>query len=477
MRRLILLSLSLLAVISLEAKVVLPQVFADNMVLQRESDVAIWGKAEPDSKVVICPSWTKSKIVVKSDNHGDWRARLITPQAGGPYEISFSDGEKITIKNILIGEVWICMGQSNMAMRMKGSTGQPVDGSADMILKAKPTTPIRSCNLKGRTSIKPEYDCPATWYVNDPEGVAEASAVAYFFAKYLYDVLEIPIGIIHASWGGTPIEAWMSEDVLNKEFSGELNMTPYEKRELPKKNPQFVPAALYNGMLHTLIPFTCKGFIWYQGCANRNRWEQYKRLQPAFVKMLRDDWGNDKMPFYFTQIAPYQYSDPHGREAAFMMWAQAQTLDVIPYSGMAATHDLGEISCIHPASKQQVGERLAYLALENDYGVSGIDSRTPTPKSFEFQEGAAVVKFNVGPLGVSPINKELEGCFELAGEDKVFYPAKAKIEKDRRSVKIFCTEVTHPVAVRYGMRNWSEPRLFNVNGIPVSPFRSDNWQE
>lgn len=477
MRRSVLFILSLLSVITLEAKVVLPHVFADNMVLQRESDVALWGKAKPNSKVLIQPSWTEAKTVVKSDAQGAWFTRVATPQAGGPYEISFNDGEKIKLTNILVGEVWICSGQSNMAMRMKGSIGQPINGSADIILKAKSATPIRSCNLKGRTSIEPEDDCPATWYVNDPKGVAEASAVAYFFAKYLHDVLQVPIGIIHASWGGTPIEAWMSADVLNKEFSAEMNMTPYEKGELPAKNPQFVPATLYNGMLHTLIPFTAKGFIWYQGCANRNRWEQYKRLQPAFVKMLREDWGNDKMPFYFTQIAPYQYNDPQRREAAFMMWAQAQTLDSIPYSGMAATHDLGEFACIHPASKQQVGERLAYLALENDYGVSGIDSSTPTPRSFEFQEGAAIVKFNVGPLGICSINMELEGCFELAGDDKVFYPAKAKIEKDRKSVKIFCPEVSKPMAVRYGMRNWSEPRLFNVSGIPVSPFRSDNWNE
>ena len=446
------------------------------MVLQQSSDVALWGSAKPDSKVEITVSWAKGKTVVHSDADGRWIARVFTPSAGGPYEMTFSDGEELTVRNVLIGEVWICMGQSNMEMRMRGLSGQPVAGAVDLIFSARPSTLIRSCNIKRQVSLKPEEVCEAIWSENTPSGVADASAVAYFFAKYLYEALGIPVGIINASWGGTPIESWMSREILEAEFATELQMQHYAAGKLPAKGPQFAAGALYNGMLHSLIPFTAKGFIWYQGCANRGKWEQYKRLQPAFVRMLREKWGNKRMPFYFTQIAPYQYNDPQRREAGYMMWAQAQTLEMIPHSGMAATHDVGELACIHPSRKKEVGERLAYLALENDYGIDEIDASTPMPKQFEFHDGAAFVKFDAGRLGLTPINMEIDGPFEVAGEDKVFYPAKAMIEKDRRSIKVYSHFVSNPVAVRYGMRNWSEASLFNCYGIPVTPFRSDDWR-
>ena len=459
------------------AKVDLPPIFADNMVLQQQTDAAVWGKAKPNAKVVITTTWSKAKTVVTAGNDGKWFTRVATPVAGGPYEITFNDGEKLTLKNVLIGEVWICSGQSNMYQKMKGYIGQPTNGSVDLILDAKPFTPIRSCNVKQVPSIKPEARCECTWYVNDPVGVSEASAVAYFFAKRIYDALGVPVGVINASWGGTPIRSWMSREVLEAEFASEIDLSHYQKGELSKKKPQSCGGALYNGMLYSLIPFTAKGFLWYQGCNDRNRPELYKRLQPAFVKMLRKDWQNDKMPFYFTQIAPYQYDDPMARNGAFMMWAQAQTLETIPYSGMATTHDAGELVCIHPANKKAVGDRLAYLALANDYGVKGIDAKAPMPKNIKFENGAAYVDFECGAMGISPINKELSGCFELAGEDKVFYPAVAMIQKDRRSIKVTSPQVTAPVAVRYGMRNWSEALLFNNFGIPASPFRSDDWEK
>lgn len=474
-RILSLLALSFSAAVIMQAKVVLPPVFADNMVLQQQTDAALWGKAEPNSKVTITTTWSKAKTVVNAGEDGKWFARVATPVAGGPYEITFSDGEKLTLKNVLIGEVWICSGQSNMFQQMKGYSGQPTAGSAELIVTANPATPIRSCNLNKERSFEAQDECPATWYEHTPEGVSEASAIAYFFAKKLYDALGVPVGVINASWGGTVIEAWMNPELLKEKFDGDLNLERMLSKKWPKSGQHNVPGVLYNGMLHSLIPYTAKGFLWYQGCANRNRYEQYKRLQPAFVQMLRDEWGNDKMPFYFAQIAPYRYQDPDSREAAFMMWAQAQTLDMIPYSGMATTLDAGEFACIHPANKKDVADRMAYLALTRDYGVKGIDAEAPMPKEFIFKDGAAVVPFRCGPLGVGPINLELKG-FELAGEDKVFYPATAMIQKDRKSVKVTSPQVPAPVAVRYCMKNWSEASLFNNFGIPASPFRSDDWE-
>ena len=465
----------LCAAVMMQAKVVLPPVFADNMVLQQQSDAAVWGKAAPGAKVVITTTWAKAKTVVKAGEDGKWFARVATPVAGGPYEITFNDGDKVTLKNVLIGEVWICSGQSNMFQPMKGYSAQPTAGGADLILDAKPSTPIRSCTVERTYALEPQDECKCTWYVNDQEGVAEASATAYFFAKRIYDVLGIPVGIIHASWGGTPIRSWMSREVLEAEFASEVSIKHLKDGKLPKGKPHYSAGVLYNGMLKSLIPFTAKGFLWYQGCADRNQYKLYKRLQTEFAKMLRKDWGNDKMPFYFTQIAPYKYDDPEGRSAGFMMWAQAQTLETIPYSGMATTHDAGEFHCIHPANKKAVGDRLAYLALANDYGVKCVEAKAPMPKEIKFSEGAAYVEFECSELGVSPINKELVGSFELAGEDKVFYPAVAILRNDRKSIKVTSPQVPAPVAVRYGMRNWSEALIFNNFGVPASPFRSDDW--
>lgn len=475
MKRKFTIFLLLLNSLAMMAKVELPPIFADNMVLQQQTDAALWGKAKPQSKVTVTTSWSKAKTVVTADSDGKWFARVTTPEAGGPYEITFNDGEKVTLKNVLIGEVWVCSGQSNMEMPMKGYKGQPVNGGTELILTAKPSTLIRICNLERVKALEPQDTCPAVWYEHTPEGVSESSATAYFFAKMLYDVLQIPVGVINASWGGTPIEAWMSPELLKKEFASELDLSHYDTGVWPERNPYKAPGALYNGMLHSLVKYTSKGFIWYQGCANRRKFEQYKRLQPAFVQMLRDEWDNQNMSFYFTQIAPYEYKDPQGRTAGYMMWAQAQTLDMIPHSGMAATHDCGELACIHPADKKTVGSRLAYLALAHDYGYDLIDADPPIYESFTVVEGGALVKFKVGPMGLSPINMELEG-FELAGEDGVFYPALGRVHGDKKHLLVRCPEVPNPVAVRYGMRNWSKATVFNCNGIPVSPFRSDDWE-
>ena len=454
----------------LTARVTLPPVFADDMVLQQQTDVALWGKAEAGRKVTIKPSWSKAKVVVSSDEHGRWSARLATPQAGGPYSITFDDGEKCTLNNVLIGEVWICSGQSNMEMPMKGYKGQPVKDAPLFILNADPSVPIRSCNLVKTKSFEPNEECAAKWYEHTPEGVAEASAVAYFYARRLYETLNVPIGVINVSWGGTPIEAWMNPQVLADEFAEEISLSHIETRRWPEKKPYQAAGVLYNGMLHSLKGFTAKGFIWYKGCSNWRDPQLYKRLQPAFVRMLRSEWENDSMPFYFVQLAQYRTILPEFK------WIQAQTLELIPYSGMATAHDVGEYSCIHPADKETVGDRLAFLALTKDYGFGHVDADTPVPVKFEFNEGHAVVTFKVGEMGLSPRAQDLDG-FELAGEDKVFYPAKARLlSGDGKSIKVYdCPQVSHPVAVRYGMSSWCTPTLYNCSGIPASPFRSDNW--
>lgn len=475
MRKVFLL-LALTCSVALRAEIKLPSIFGDNMVLQQNANAAFWGKAEPNTQITISTTWSKVKVDVFSDENGEWKAHVKTPEAGGPYEISITDGKKLTLKNVMIGEVWICMGQSNMDMTMRGFGGQPVEGSAEYIMQANPEIPIRSFRPKKQPALEPQWDCPAKWLEHNPYGVASTSAVSYFFARQLYECMHVPVGIINVSLGGSAIEAWMDKETIEREFPGEFSMEPYETGVLPK-SPRYTPGLLYNGMLHSVIPFTAKGFIWYQGCSNTKRYEQYKRLQPSFVRMLRDAWNNAEMPFYFTQIAPHMYKNPDDREAGFFMWAQAQTLADIPFSGMATTHDIGEKVCIHPAKKKPVGDRLAYLALSKNYGFNFISFDAPVPVGFDFKDGKAYVSFEVDKFGISPILKDIEGL-ELAGDDKVFYPAVGRVyHSDYKLLEVSSPHVSNPVAVRYGMRNWSVATMFNNYGVPVSPFRSDDWKE
>ncbi len=341
------------------AKVTLPSFFSDNMVLQQQCDAAVWGSTDRGRTVVISPSWTRKKYKAVPDADGKWRASIPTPEAGGPYTIKFSDGDKTTLHNVLIGEVWFCSGQSNMEMPVRGFHGQPVEGSADVILVARPSVPIRMCTIEKKYSLTPLDSCNGSWQEHTPQAVADCSAAAYFFALKLYEVLGIPVGLLITDWGGTPIEAWMDEPTLRRDFGGEFNFAHLDHGFLPDKYPNCSPCMLFNGQVAPLVPFTFKGMLWYQGESNRDRAEQYARLQPAYVQMMRELFRNPEAPFYFVQIAPYDYSMDPPTLCGYFFEAQESTLAKIPHSGMAATVDLGERKCIHPSRKREVGNRLA----------------------------------------------------------------------------------------------------------------------
>ena len=459
-----------IGVLTLQAKVVPAPVFADGMILQQQTEAAIWGTAKPNSKVVITTTWSKSKTVVNSDADGKWTARLSTPVAGGPYEITFNDGEKLTLKNVLIGEVWICSGQSNMEMPLKGFEAQPVADAADAIFSAKVSQPIRVCMLKKTVAYEVNDECQAKWLEHSPSQIGDASATAYFFAKRLQETLDIPVGVVVVAVGGSPIEAWMNEGVLRKGFEGEFDFAHLKNKKRTRGKAHHDPCVLYNGMLHSVAGYTAKGFVWYQGCANVADPNQYRRLQPAFVQMLRSEWQNENMPFYYTQLAPHKSNTPD------MMWIQALNTYEIPNSAMATTHDLGDYTCIHPANKKDLGDRLAYLALTRDYSLNVIDAEVPMPIKYEYGEGEVVVTFNVGRMGLSPRSRDLDG-FELAGEDGVYYPAKAVVlrggEHKAKAIKVYkCPQVAKPVSVRYAWSRWCPSTLFNCSEIPVTPFDS-----
>ena len=468
--------LALIGTLQLEAKVTLPSFFSDNMVLQRNTEAAIWGWTDTGGKVTITTTWTGVKFTATPDANGKWMTRITTPEAGGPYKIFISDGDKserCELQNVLIGEVWFCSGQSNMEMPVGGYSGQPAAGAADVILGARAKTPIRMCTITRKASLKPLQECEGSWSENVPEAVSNTSATAYYFAKKLQEMLDIPVGILISCWGGSTIETWINRATMESKFGKEFDLAFLDGDKLI--NNQFqTPCTLFNGQVAPLVPFTFKGMIWYQGEANRGRCEQYIRLQKEYVAMMRDIFQNPDAPFYFTQIAPYPYGNPDDWTSGYFCEAQLKSLDVIPHSGMAATVDIGEYGTIHPCKKQDVGNRLAYQALVKDYGFTGIDPDAPTFESAVFENGEAVITMKVDRRGLSPAGVNLEG-FEIAGEDKVFHPASAHVKNWNNVVIVSSPDVPEPVAVRYCFRNWGLGTMFNNYGIPAAPFRTDNW--
>lgn len=453
------------------AKVELPGIIGNDMVLQRNSETVLWGKAQPFSKVKVKASWLENAVSAKADADGKWSVKVKTTDAGGPYTIEFNDGDRLVLDNVMMGDVWFCSGQSNMEMPMKGFTSQPVEGSSADIVSAKPEVPVRICQVTKTAALVPQEECQAVWQTHTPENVANTSAVAYYFAKRIYDTVEIPVGIIVSCWGGTPIQAWMDKETVS--VFPDFDLSFIEKGELPEK-PKYSPATLFNAMVAPLTDFAVKGFLWYQGEANIDKAGIYTELQRKYVEMMRKYWHNDTLPFYFVQIAPYKYEGEDGVSAAFLRDAQTASLNVIPYSGMAVTMDVGDAGCIHPAKKKEVGDRLAYLALTNDYGIKGLDPYSPVFQSWKADGSKAVVKFKVGAMGLAPRGHFVDG-FELAGEDRVFYPAKARISRAEGGslVEVSCEQVTAPVAVRYGFRNVIKSTLSNCSGMPAAPFSSD----
>lgn len=465
-----------------KAEVKMPSVFCDNMVIQRDTKAALWGNAIPGGKVTVKASWTGDVLEAKADRKGRWKSSIQTPAAGGPYEISISDGtsEPVVLKNVFSGDVWFCSGQSNMDMPMMGYPCMPTAGATDKIIGAKASRPLRICKVQKKSSATELDDVSCTWQEHTPEAVAAISAVAYFFADAVQETLDIPVGIIVSAWGGSTIQTWLSQDVIESEFADDFKLSGMEAAvENPKQNHMF-PCLLYNGQVAGLVPYTFKGMLWYQGEANRSRPELYTRMQTAYAQMMRRTFNVPDAPFYFVQIAPYDY---HGKADDFVSGyfceAQQATLKTIPNSGMAVTVDLGEKGNIHPAAKQEVGRRLAYLALEHTYGFTAICSDPPVYKSVEFKDDFTVVTVDCGTRGVGPMGRDLGG-FEIAGKDKVFHPAVARCGLKgykNNQIVLTCPEVAEPVAVRYCFRNWAVGTVYNNYGIPLAPFRTDDWDD
>jgi len=455
------------------AEIKLPAIVSSNMVLQRNTTITIWGWADPNEEIAIIASWLKNPINIAADKAGDWKIEVQTTDSKEPQTIKIkSTDTDILLENILFGEVWLCSGQSNMEIPVSGYLGQPVFGAQQAIVNAGNEN-LRLFTVEHQASTQPQNELGKYkgWQSANPESVKEFSAVAYFFGMQLQDILDVPVGLIHTSWGGSLVEAWMSKEILSSIQEVDLNGV-----DLNRGNR--FPTVLFNSMINPLIPYTIKGAIWYQGEANASKPEQYKLLFPAMVKDWRTRWGISDFPFYYVQIAPYMYDRENRMDAknnaALMREAQMQCLDLIPNSGIAITLDIGEDFIIHPAKKKEVADRLLYNALNQTYGYKAVEFAGPSFDSMEVKDDGIYLNFQGAENGLYAPT-ELEG-FEIAGADKVFYPADASIVQ-RIQVFVKSDQVKNPVAVRYAWRSWVHGTLFNTWLLPASSFRTDHWDD
>jgi sialate O-acetylesterase len=460
---------------SVKAEIKLPAIVSSNMVLQRNATIKLWGWADSEEKLAIQTSWSEEAINIEADSEGNWSIELKTTNSKEPQTINIkSKISDIILTNILFGEVWFCSGQSNMEQPVKGYNGQPTFGSAMAI--AKSTNPkLRLFTVHKEGSKTPLLDVKSyiAWQEASPESVSEFSAVAYFFGQQLQEILDCPVGLIHSSYGASHVQAWISTEALssyqNISLEG-LDITKFTQR---------IPTTLFNAMVNPIIPYTIKGVLWYQGESNRMEPEYYKKLFPAMVEDWRTRWGIGDFPIYYVQIAPFGYNKDVNefqttKNSAFIREAQLACLDLIPNCGIAITMDIGDEYFIHPPKKKEVADRLLFNALNKTYGYKTIDGDSPIYDSLEVKDGGIILKFKNAELGLYCFEDLAD--FEIAGEDKVFYPASAKIV-NYKNVFVKSDKVLNPVAVRYAWNNWVMCTLYKANLLPVSSFRTDVWED
>lgn len=448
-----------------------PAFISDGMVLQQRSHDPIWGWASPGQEITVKGSWHGSEMIkTKTNSDGKWMVKVNTPEAGGPYKLIIKGKQKIIIHNVMIGEVWLCSGQSNMAMPVKGFRHAPILRSKQVINNAH-YPDIRLFTVKRHRSAKPLTNVQGAWASAMPKTVAKFSATAYFFGRYLYKKLKVPIGLINSSWGGTVAEAWTNESALRLlgYFDKKLNEVDRMGRlHISPKNKN-TPTVLYNGMIAPLIPFQIRGVIWYQGEANVGRAKQYSRLFPRLIKGWRKQWNEGKFPFYFVQIAPFPYGKRgrgNGTAGAVLRNAQSKAL-ALPNTGMVVTMDIGDTTIIHPPNKEAVGRRLSLWALSHLYEKNNLVYSGPLYENVRFHDGKAILSFSHVDGGLVAKGGELNG-FEIAGEDGKFVPAHAAIKGEH--VIVYSDKVNHPKVVRYGWNDTAQPYLFNKAGLPASTF-------
>jgi len=453
-------------------------IFSDNMVLQQKTQAPVWGWASPGSTISVVTSWNRQTYSATTDKQGKWQVPVSTPGAGGPYQLTISGGSdaNIALRNVWIGEVWLASGQSNMSMPLMGYYCQPVCGSTEAILNSGGKH-IHFINIPIMGAYKPQDGFPARWEEASPETVASCTAVGWFFADFLNKYLGVPVGIINASYGGSNVEAWMTPEAC-KQIQGMNVPALSDKTDSSVNN---VPTVLFNGMIHPEEGYAIKGVIWYQGESNIFNVPRYAPSVTAMVGAWRPRWGQGDFPFYYVQIAPYDYRlwnffTPQWPEiSAYLRESQTKCLSLIPNSAMAVLMDIGESQIIHPSHKKEVGDRLGLLALSKTYGRKGFEAESPRYERMEIQGNKVVLHFSGQFGGLTSYGNPLE-LFEMAGENRVFQKAEAYVDESNGTVVVTCKRVNEPKAVRYAFKDDVKGELFGTGGLPVSSFRTDDWE-
>ncbi len=450
----------LFVALSASGQLRLPAIFNDHMVIQRETTVPIWGWAYPDQEIVITTSWDTIRVKTKVRNTAQWRATIQTPVAGGPHTITIKAGGEVhTLTDVLSGEVWLCSGQSNMEWSMEVAA----EGKKDMGTVNDPE--IRLMHIPKSGASSPQVHGEGQWRVCDKNSVQYFSAVAYYFGKKLNRELNVPIGLINASWGGSNAELWTTPESIAKD--AELVAALKKQEERPWW--PYEAGSTYNAMINPITPLAIAGAIWYQGESNTAAPATYKKLMETLITDWRTAFKKD-FPFYYVQIAPYAGYGAY--PSGTLIREQQVKMLSIPKTGMVIISDhVDNVNDIHPVYKKPVGERLANLALADTYKKTGIAYLNPLYKSMQVEKNGIRVAFENTTSLIAKNGAVTE--FLIAGEDKKFYPAKAKIEGN--TVVVSAKEVKKPVAVRYAWGNGSIGNLFNKEGLPVSSFRTDDW--
>lgn len=438
----------------------LPAIFGNGMVLQQNAQLRIWGWGKPNEEVTVTGSWDGKAIKTKVNNQAQWQLTLTTPAAGGPYTLKVQGYNTIEFTDVLLGEVWLVSGQSNMEWTPR----MGIDNGKEEVEKAN-YPKVRFFSVAHRTADGPQLDLGGQWMAATPETTFDFSAVAYFFGKELHQTLDVPIGLINSSWGGTPAEVWIQPQAIAADPAlAEAAAKLQEVEWGPVR-----PGKAFNAMIAPLIPYQIAGVLWYQGESNTANPHTYSELLTTLIQNWREQWGHE-FPFYFAQIAPFKYGRP--MEGAILRDEQRKALSV-PKTGMVVTSDIGNIEDIHPRNKHDVGKRFADIALNRHYGKE--DRRVSGPLYREMKKEGKKIRllFDHAEGGLVSKGKELTH-FEIAGKDKQFVPAKAKIEGN--AIVVSTKQVKDPVAVRFAWSNTAEPNLFNKQGLPASAFRTDDWE-
>lgn len=454
-------TISFLFLISVtHADIRLPSIIGSHMVLQQNAKVKLWGWSAPSEKITIKVSWDTTTYTSTGNRGARWVTEINTPAAGGPHTIRIKGGNEILLEDVMVGEVWLCGGQSNMEWSGNQNLPQSLEEAP-----AANNPMIRFFYVPKSTAPYPQDQIDgARWVVCNPKDMKSFSAIGYFFGKELHAKKGFPVGLINSNWGGTPAEVWTPGEII----VNDPDLHAAAEKLSPSPWWPYYRGDAYNSMIYPLTPYSISGVIWYQGESNVGTHYAYRRLFSSMIEGWRKAWGKS-FPFYFVQIAPYTYGDTH-INGAFLREAQTQSL-ALPGTGMVVVSDLVDnVKDIHPKLKKEVASRLANYALGELYGISGLHYKSPIYASHTVEKDKIRISFDHVPTtlvskGGAPTD------FFIAGADGAFVPATAKIEG--KTVVVSSKTIKEPVHVRFGFTNTAMPNLFSAEGLPVNLFRTD----